>query len=105
MVLYRGWSNSLIHRVLRGPIGRALYFYQLFVQGLIYFFICPNYGLMKNSIQYVEKMGGKSTGEGQIALYIGGKEVLLFELCTFTIRFVQGWMYIFDKPNLWPHEK
>ena len=56
---------------------------------------------MKNSIQCVDKMGGKSTGEGQIALYIGVKGVLLVELCTFTNRFVQGWMYIFDKPMLW----
>ena len=60
---------------------------------------------MKNSIQCVDKTGGKSTGEGHIALYIGGKGVLLVELCTFTNRFVHGWMYIFDKPNLWPHEK
>ena len=69
------------------------------------FFVRLYYGLCKNSIQCVNKTIGKSTGEGQIALYIGGKEVLLVELCTFTNRFVQGWMYIFDKPMLWPHEK
>jgi len=60
---------------------------------------------MKSSIQCVDKTGGKSTGDGQIAVYIGVKGVLLVELCTFTNRFVQGWMYIFDKPMLWPHEK
>ena len=57
-------------------------------------------GLMKNSVQCVDKTGGKSTGEGQIAIYIGFKGVLLVELCTFTNCFVQGWMYIFDKPIL-----
>ena len=55
---------------------------------------------MKNSIQCVDKMGGKSTGEGQIAVYIGFKGVLLIELCTFTNRFVQGKIYISDKPIL-----
>ena len=60
---------------------------------------------MKNSIQCVDKMGGKSTGEGQIAIYIGFNGVLLMELCTFTNRFVQGEIYISDKPKLWPHEK
>ena len=69
------------------------------------FLISPIYGHMKKSIQCLDKTGGKSTGEGQIALYIGVKGVLLVELCTFTNRFVQGWMYIFDKPMLWPHEK
>merc|ERR1711954_252025 len=69
------------------------------------FLISSCYGLMKNSTQCVDKTGGKSTGEGQIAVYIGFKGVLLIELCTFTNRFVQERMYIFDKPMLWPHEK
>ena len=49
---------------------------------------------MKNSIQCVDKTGGKSTGEGQIALYIGVKGVLLVELCTFTNCFIQGWFFL-----------
>ena len=57
---------------------------------------------MKSSIQYVDKMGGKSTGEGQIAIYIGFNGVLLIELCTFTNRFVQKSLYIFGKAILWP---
>ena len=69
------------------------------------FLISPCYGLMKNSTQCVDKTGGKSTGEGQIAVYIGFKGVLLIELCTFTNCFVQGKIYISDKPILYPYEK
>ena len=71
----------------------------------MYFFISPYYGLMKKSTQCVDKMVGKSTGEGRIAVYKGFNGVLLIELCIFTNRFVQGFSYISYKSILWPHEK